>query len=277
MAWGQIVGDEDRVASHFAKLGAKGFKVDFMDRGDAVAERFLWDFAEACYRNKMLIDYHGAHRPTGMSRAYPNVLNYEGIHGLEQMKWNKGAYDMMANDVRASYLRMSAGPMDYTPGAMDNYVIGQYKGNNNNPGSVGTRCHQMAMMAAYESPLQMLSDSPTKYEKNMESFSFMAKVPTVWADTVGLGGCPDSYFAVARKSHDGAWYAAAIGNASEHDVVIDASFLGKGAWKAEIFRDAADSNAKPASYVHEKKTVKAGDKLTFHLAKGGGFIVKFVR
>ena len=277
MAWGQIVGDEEKVASHFAKLGAKGFKVDFMDRGDAVAERFLWDFAEACCRNKMLIDYHGAHRPTGMSRTYPNIVNYEGIHGLEQMKWFNGSYDMMANDVRACFLRMSAGPMDYTPGAMDNYVIGQYKGNNNNPGSVGTRCHQMAMMAAYEAPLQMLSDSPTKYEKNMESFSFMAKVPTTWANTVALGGCPDCYFAVARETKDGAWYAAALGNASEHDVAIDTSFLGAGAWKAEIFRDADDSNTKPTSFIHETKSVKAGDKLTFHLAQGGGFIVKFTK
>ena len=278
MAWGQIDGEEEKVASHFAKLGAKGFKVDFMDRGDALVERFLWKFAEACAKNRMVVDYHGVHRPTGMSRAYPNVLNYEGIHGLEHMKWYKaGQYDMMANDVRACYLRMTAGPMDYTPGAMDNYVIGQYKGNNNNPGSEGTRCHQMAMMVVYEAPLQMLSDSPTKYERNMECFSFMSKVPTTWADTVGLGGTPDTFFAVAREAHDGAWYAAALGNASEHDVTIDTKFLGAGEWKAEVFRDAADSDTAPTHYVHETKTVKAGDKLAFPLAKGGGFAVKFSR
>ena len=278
MAWGQVVGHEDKVASHFAKLGAKGFKVDFMDRGDALAERFLWTFAEACYRQKMLVDYHGAHRPTGMSRAYPNVLGFEGIHGLECMKWFKaGQYDFMANDVRASYLRMSAGPMDYTPGAMDNYVIGQYKGNNNNPGSVGTRSHQMAMMVAYEAPLQMLSDSPTKYEKNMECFSFMSKVPTVWADTVGLGGCPDSYFAIARQAKGGAWYAAALNNAESRDTVIDTAFLGAGTWTMEIFRDAPDADAQPTHYVHETKTVKAGDKVSLHFAPGGGFVAKFTK
>jgi alpha-glucosidase len=275
MAWAQIVGDEEKVASHFAKLGAKGFKVDFMDRGDALVERFLWDFAEACAKNRLVVDYHGAHRPTGMSRAYPNVLNYEGIHGLECMKWFKpGRYDMMANDVRACYLRMSAGPLDYTPGAMDNYVIGQYKGNNTNPGSEGTRCHQMAMMVVYEAPLQMLSDSPTKYERNMECFSFMAKVPTTWADTLGLGGTPDTFFAVARQAHDGAWYAAAIGGASAQDVTVDTKFLGAGEWKAKVFRDAADSDTAPTHYVHETKTVKAGDALTFRLAPGGGFAVK---
>ena len=277
MAWGQIVGEEEKVAAHFAKLGAKGFKVDFMDRGDAGAERFLWDFAEACYRHRMLIDYHGAHRPTGMSRAYPNVVNYEGVHGLEQMKWFKaGSYDFMANDVRVCYLRMTAGPMDYTPGAMDNYALGQNKGTGFNPGSEGTRCHQMAMMVAYEAPLQMLSDSPTKYERNMECFSFMAKVPTVWADTKALGGNPDTYFAIARKAHDGAWYAAALGNAAAQDVVIDTLFLGSGEWRAEVFRDADDADKEPTRYVHETKTVKAGEKMAFRLAPGGGFAVRFV-
>ena len=278
MAWGQINGHEEKVAEHFSKLGAKGFKVDFMDRGDALVERFLWKFADACAKNRMVIDYHGAHRPTGMSRAYPNVLNYEGIHGLECMRWFKpGGYDMMANDVRACYLRMSAGPMDYTPGAMDNHPLGQLKHPPFNPGSEGTRCHQMAMMVAYEAPLQMLSDSPTKYEKNMECFSFMAKVPTVWADTLGLGGCPDSLFAVARRAHDGAWYAAAIGSASAQDFALDTKFLDAGEWKAEVFRDAADSATAPTHYVHETKTVKAGDKMTIRLAPGGGFAVKFTK
>lgn len=275
MAWSFVEGDEARVAEHFAKLGAKGFKVDFMDRGDEAVAVFLETFAKACAKNKMLVDYHGIYRPTGMQREYPNIVNYEGIHGLEQMKWYDPSIDMMANDVRAAFLRMTAGPMDYTPGAMDNYVIGQYRGSGTNPGSVGTRCHQMAMMAAYEAPLQMLSDAPTKYERNMESFSFMAKVPTVWSKTVGLGGSPDNFFAVAREAKDGVWYASAIGNADAHDVTIDTSFLGAGAWTAEIFRDAPDSDKHPTAYVHETKRVQSGDRLAFHLAPGGGFIVRF--
>ena len=283
MAWAQVVGNEEKVASHFAKLGAKGFKVDFMDRADAEVERFLWAFADACARNRMVVDYHGAHRPTGMSRAYPNVLNYEGIHGLEQMKFYKGQ-DMMQNDVAAFFGRMTAGPMDYTPGAMDNYPIGKYPGKTDsfnpyvNPGSLGTRCRQMAMMALYEAPLQMLSDSPTNYEKNMECFSFMAATPVVWADTVGLGGCPRKFAAVARKAMDGSWYAAAINSKDARDFTLDTSFLGEGTWTAEIFRDAADADAVPTRFAHEKgKTVKAGDKLDFHMAKGGGFVVKFAK
>jgi len=284
MAWGQVVGREDDVAEHFAKLGAKGFKVDFMDRGDADVERFLWTFAEACAKNRMLVDYHGAHRPTGMSRAYPNVLNYEGIHGLEQMKWFAGQ-DMMANDVMAFYLRLSAGPMDYTPGAMRNFPVDGYpKGASaegkaadiyNRPGSAGTRCRQMAMMALYEAPLQMLADSPTNYEKNMECFSFMAATPVVWVDTVGLGGTPSTMAACARKAYDGSWYAAGMTNRDARDFTLDTSFLGAGEWKAEVFRDAPDGDVRPEGYVHETKTVRRGDKMPFSMARGGGFIVRF--
>ena len=285
MAWAQVVGDEEKVASHFAKLGAKGFKVDFMDRADADVERFLWKFADACARNRMVVDYHGAHRPTGMSRAYPNVLNYEGIHGLECMKWYKeGDCDFMQNDVAAFFGRLTAGPMDYTPGAMDNYPLGKYPKKSAaldpyvRPGSVGTRCHQMAMMALYEAPLQMLSDSPTNYEKNMECFSFMAATPVVWADTVGLGGCPRKFAAAARKAKDGSWYAAVINSSEARDFELDTSFLGEGKWTAEVFRDAADSDDVPTHYVHEKgKVVKAGEKMPLRMAKGGGFVVKFTK
>ena len=282
MAWAQVVGDEARVASHFAKLGAKGFKVDFMDRADAEIFNFLDKFAAACAKEKMLVDYHGVCHPTGLSRTYPNVLNYEGVHGLEQMKFY-GGKDMMANDVDTFFLRMTAGPLDYTPGAMINYPVGKYptgeaakKANTYQcPGSMGTRCHQMAMMALYEAPLQMLCDSPTNYEKNMESFGFMAKVPVVWAKTVGLGGALSRFVTAARQAKDGAWYAAGLTNNDRRDVELDTAFLGAGQWKAEIFRDAADADVQPTHYVHETKSVKAGEKMLVRMAPGGGFIVKF--
>ena len=276
MAWAQIVGEEARVAEHFAALGAKGFKVDFMDRADAECQRFLWKFAEECAKNKMLIDYHGANRPSGMSRAFPNVLNYEGIHGLECMKFYKRE-DFMANDVMAFFLRMTAGPLDYTPGAMDNYPVGGYKGSYRNPGSMGTRCRQMAMMALYEAPLQMLCDSPTKYEANKECFAFMSKVPTVWDETVGLGGSPDTFAAVARKAKDGAWYVVAIGGSDACRWTFDTRFLGDGCWRAEVFRDAPAADADPQKYVHETFSVSAGDVIPVRLAKGGGFAARFVK
>ena len=277
MAWAQLYGEEERVAEYFAKLGVKGFKVDFMDRADAEITTFLDRCAAACAKHKLLVDYHGVYRPVGLHRKYPNIINYEGIHGLEQMKWGKVDKDMAHNDVSTFFLRLTVGPMDYTPGAMDNYPIGAYKGNGRNPGSVGTRCHQMALMALYEAPLQMLSDSPTKYEKNMECFSFMAATPVVWDATIGLGGCPETMAAVARKAKDGSWYAAAITNKDARDFTLDTTFLGGGEWKAEIFRDSEESDTQPMKYIHETRTVKSGDKLNLRLAKGGGFIVKFTR
>ena len=275
MAWAQMYGEEERVAEHFSKLGAVGFKVDFMDRADAEVTAFLERCAKACAKHKLLVDYHGVYRPVGLHRTYPNVINYEGIHGLEQMKWGRKEKDMAHNDVAAFFLRLTAGPMDYTPGAMDNYPIGNYKGNGRNPGSVGTRCHQMALMALYEAPLQMLSDSPTKYEKNMECFSFMAKTPVVWDETIGLGGCPESYAIAARKAKDGSWYVAGITNKEARDFEVKTDFLDDGEWKVDMFRDDKDSDAQPTKYVHTTNTIKKGESLKSRMASGGGFVIRF--
>ena len=135
----------------------------------------------------------------------------------------------------------------------------------------------MAMMAMYEAPLQMLCDSPTNYEKNMECFSFMAATPVVWADTVGLGGCPDSFAAVARRARDGSWYAACISDAKAREWTLDTSFLGGGEWQVEVFRDAPESSSDPVRYVHERRSAKAGDKIPVSMAPGGGFVAKFTR
>lgn len=277
MAWAQVIGQEYRVASEFACMGAKGFKIDFVDRGDAAAERFLWKFAAACAKNRMVIDYHGVHRPTGLSRAYPNVLNYEGVHGLECMKVFAGE-DFMDNDVKQFFVRMIAGPMDYTPGAMDNYPLGGYKGTGANPGSLGTRSRQMAMMIAYEAPLQMLCDAPAKYERNEECFRFMSEVPVVWADTVGLAGDPDSFAAVARQAKDGSWYVAALNNKTRRTIEIPVQFLGEGCWRVELFRDAEDSNEHPSHYVRETmRYVSTRNMMPVTMADGGGFAARFCK
>lgn len=278
MAWAQVVGEEERVAEHFAELGARGFKVDFMDRGGAAVSVFLEKFAAACARNRMLVDYHGVYRPTGLQRKYPNIVNYEGVHGLEQMKWfSRKPSEMMSNDVRAFFLRMTAGPLDYTPGAMINHPLASgYRGDARFPGSLGTRCRQMAMLALYEAPLQMLCDSPSNYERNGECFAAMAAVPTVWDETVGLGGDPDTLAAVARRRGE-VWYAAAITDGDARDFVLKTDFLGRGDWTVDVFRDAEDSDRSPTHYRHEKTAVRAGDSRRIHLSGGGGFLVRFTR
>jgi len=278
MAWAQVDGDEERVAEHFAKLGVKGFKVDFMDRGDAQVERFLWKFADACARHKLLVDWHGAHRPTGQHRAYPNVINYEAVHGLEVMKFYNGKEDFMDNDVKSFFVRMTAGPMDYTPGAMLNYPKGS-KGpaDFTCPGSFGTRCHQIALMSMFEAPLQMLCDSPTHYEQNQECLDFMAETPVVWEDVKGLGGTPDTYAAVARKAKDGTWWVSAITNWEPRDLALQTSFLGAGEFDVEIFRDAPDCATEPTHYVHEAFPLEGGEPLRISLAPGGGAALRITR
>jgi alpha-glucosidase len=274
-AWPQLVGRQHEVFSKYAKMGVKGFKIDFMDRDDQVMENFLEETAKIAAEYKLILDYHGMHKPTGMSRTYPNVLNYEGVHGLECMKWENGT-DFMRNDLLGLYCRMSAGPMDYTPGAMLNMTRQQYKANFQQPGSQGTRVHQMALMALYEAPLQMLCDSPTQYLRNRECFEFMAKVPVVWDETVGLSGEMESSAAMARRKGD-VWYAAAINSWDPCTMEIDTSFLRDGKWSVEIFEDGINADRDATDYRKISRSVKAGEKIKVNLAPGGGWIARFVR
>ena len=274
-AWPQLVGRQEEVFSKYAKMGVKGFKIDFMDRDDQEMENYLEETARIAAKHKLLLDYHGMHKPTGMSRTYPNVLNYEGIHGLENTKWENDV-DFMRNDLMGLYCRMSAGPMDYTPGAMLNMTRKQYRANGLQPGSQGTRVHQMALMALYEAPLQMLCDSPTQYLRNRECFDFMAKVPVVWDDTVGLPGEMERCAAMARRKGD-VWYAAAIGSWDPCIIDIDTSFLGEGKWKVEFFKDGINADRDATDYVKGSATVKAGEKICVKLAPGGGWVARFVR
>ena len=278
LSWAQAYGREEETAAHFAELGAKGLKVDFMDRGDAKALRFLETFAAACARHRLIVDYHGVCRPVGLEARYPNILNYEAVHGLEKMKWcEERGCDFMANDVREFFVRMTAGPMDYTPGAMLNFARGTYRHDGRHPGSYGTRCRQMALLVLYEAPLQMLCDSPTNYEANGECLSFMAGVPTVWRRTCGLGGDPESHALVARESADGVWYAAGITNWEGRTVDLDTGFLDGGRWQVESFYDLPDGATNPRGYRHGTLTMAAGERIPVVLAPGGGFVMRFTR
>lgn len=274
-AWPQLFGRQNEVFEKYAKMGVKGFKIDFMDRDDQVVERFLEETARIAAEWKLVIDYHGMHKPTGLSRTYPNILNYEGVHGLEQTKWEKDV-DFPRNDLLSAYCRMSAGPMDYTPGAMLNMTKAQYRPNYAQPGSQGTRVHQMALMTLYEAPLQMLCDSPTQYLRNRECFSFMAKVPVVWDETVAIAGSMEDYLVLARRKGD-EWYVAAINSWKPRKIAFNASFLGEGKWCAEIFEDGINADRDATDYVKKSATVAAGDAISAKLAPGGGWTARFYR
>ena len=201
----------ERVVSHYADMGVKGFKIDFLNRDDQEMIDFMYRTAEVCAAHKMLVDFHGCPKPTGMQRTYPNVINYEAVFGLEQLKWSKPDVDMVSYDVLLPYIRMVAGPMDYTQGAMRNSVKGGYFPNRSNPMSQGTRCHQLAEYVVFDSPLNMLCDSPSNYMREQECIRFISRIPTVWDDTFVLDGKVGEYIVVARRRGDD-WYIGVLGN-----------------------------------------------------------------
>jgi len=256
----------------FEKWGVKGIKVDFMDRDDQAVVNFYWRCAAAAASHHLLVDYHGAHKPAGIQRTYPNVVNFEGVPGLEQDKWSDSiATPWMA--VTLPYIRMFTGPMDYTPGAMRNAQKRDYRPINDNPMSLGTRCQQLAMYVIFDAPLQMLADNPTTYEKEPESLKFITSVPTTWDQTIPLAGQVGDYVAMARRKGN-TYYAAAMTNWSPRDLTLDFSFLPAGTFHMVLFQDGINADRNATDYKRIERTITHQDKLTIHLAPGGGWAAR---
>lgn len=262
--------DMEKVCEHYSKMGIKGFKIDFMDRDDQYMVDFHRRAAETAAKHHMMVDFHGTYKPTGLHRTYPNVVNYEGVHGLEQMKWSPASVDQVTYDVTVPYIRMMAGPMDYTQGAMRNATRGNYHPVNDEPMSQGTRCRQLAEYVIFDSPLNMLCDSPSNYMKETECLEFIAEIPTVWDETRGLCGKVGEYIAMARRSGD-TWYVGGMTDWNARELTLDLSFLPEGDHEVVLYRDGA--NAYRAASDYKKETIKlpADGKLTVRLAPGGGF------
>lgn len=222
---------------------------------------------------KLLVDFHGAYKPTGLYRTWPHVITSEGVLGLEQSKWG----DLASPDhaVTFPFMRMLAGPVDYTPGAMINATKRDFKPVFNRPGSQGTRCHQLAMYVVFESPLQMLADSPSNYRREPESLAFVSAVPTTWDETRALDARVGEYILVARR-RGAEWYVGALSNWTARDLEIDLSFLGAGTFRAEIFRDGVNADRNATDYTREQQDVTAQSRLMVHLAPGGGFTARIM-
>jgi alpha-glucosidase len=257
----------------FEKWGVKGIKVDFMQREDQWMVNFYERVAREAAKRHLLVDFHGAYKPTGLYRTYPNVVTSEGVLGLEQSKWSDLASP--ENAVTFPFMRMLAGPVDYTPGAMQNFSKSDFKSVWSRPGSQGTRCQQLAMYVVFESPLQMLADSPSNYRREPESLAFLSRVPTVWDETRVIDAKVGEYIVVARRSGP-SWYIGALTNWTARDVTIDLSWLGQGTFDAELFKDGPNADRAAVDYVREQRGVAAGEKLTVHLAPGGGFVARIV-
>ena len=281
-SWRNLIGNDpmcdqsvvEAVMAHYADMGIKGFKVDFFDRDDQQVTASAYKIAEIAAKHHLHLDYHGL-KPFGIQRAYPNILNFEGVKGLENSKWEPRVGDGPLHnqpryDVTIPYLRMLAGPLDYTPGAMMNAMKDSFFGNNDHPMSQGTRVHQMAMYVTFEAPLQMLADSPTKYMQNQECTDFIAQIPTTFDETIALDGKLGEYTVIARRK-GAVWYLAAMTDWTARDLTIDLSFLGEGTHQADIFADGVNAAKEATDYKHSRQAVKRSDRLAVHLSSGGGW------
>ncbi|MBR6423856.1 MAG: glycoside hydrolase family 97 protein [Bacteroidales bacterium] len=264
--------DLEKACKTYAKMGVKGFKVDFMNRDDQPVTEQLYRIAEAAARHHMLIDYHGMYKPAGMNRTWPNVLNFEGVWGLEQMKWTKD--DIVEYDVTFPYIRMLSGPVDYTPGAMRNASRSTYAPNYSNPVSQGTRSRQVAEYVVFDAPFEMLCDNPTAYMKEQETTDFITAIPTVWDETRVLQGEIGQYIVTARRSGN-RWYIGGLTNWDARDLAIDlgALDLAKGEHSATLYRDGVNVTRNATDYKIETLKVQTKKPLTVHLASGGGFVL----
>ena len=274
----------EAIMKHYGDMGVKGFKVDFFDRDDQKAINSVYEIAACAAKHQLLLDLHGM-RPFGVQFSYPNIVNFEGVKGLENSKWEPRVgdgplHDQPRYDVTIPFLRALPGAFDYTPGAMVNAVRSQFFGNNDHPMSQGTRVHQMAMYTIFDAPLQMLADSPTKYMQNQECTDFISQIPTVYDQVVPLDGKLGEYVVVAKRKGN-KWYIAAMNNWQARDLTVDLSRLvtpndttrklEKLNGTANIFADGINADREATDYKHTYRQVTSDDKLLIHLAPGGGW------
>ena len=267
--------DMEKVFREYSAMGVKGFKIDFMNRDDQDMVNFYTRCAQMGAKYKMMIDFHGAYKPTGLHRTFPNVVNFEGVRGLEHMKWAKDL-EQVPHDVTIPFIRMMAGPMDYTQGAMRNASRSNYFPSNSEPMSQGTRCRQLAEYVIFDAPLTMLCDSPSNYLAEPECTGFIAAVPTIWDETIVLDGKIGEYILTARRKGSN-WYVGLLTDWNPRQTEIDLSFLPAGTYRAEIFKDGVNADKAARDYIREETTVTSGGTITATLAPGGGWVAKFTK
>ncbi len=268
VVWKTLDDQWEEAFNQFEKWGVKGIKVDFMQRDDQWMVDYYWRVAREAAKRHMLVDFHGSYKPSGLRRAYPNVISREGVRGLENDKW--GEEETPDHDLVIPFTRMLAGPMDYTPGAMVNATKNNFRAIWSRPMSQGTRCHQLAMYVVYESPLQMLADSPSHYDDEPEAMEFLSKVPTVWDETVVLDAKVGEYVLVARRNGK-EWYIGGMTNWSQRDLEVDFSFLEQGEHTIAIWQDGVNADKYGNDFKMTTKKVSASQKMKIHLVPGGGW------
>lgn len=272
--WKPLDANLVKVLETYGSWGVKGVKVDFMQRNDQYMVSSYERIAKECAKLGLLVDFHGAFKPSGLFRAYPNVINCEGVKGSENNKWCADVTP--EHNVTLPFIRMAAGPMDYTPGAMSNSQAVNFAARFERPMSLGTRAHQVAMYVVYEAPLQMLCDAPSRYFREQETVGFIVQIPTTWDETVVLHGSIGEYIAVARRKGD-TWYIGAMTNWTPRELEIDFSFLKEGNYKMEVYKDGVNADRFAEDYKLESSEINRNSKIKAGMAPGGGWAAIITR
>jgi alpha-glucosidase len=255
----------------FEKWGVKGIKVDFMQRSDQIMMNYYAKVCREAAKRHMLVDFHGDQKPATMMRTWPNLINTEGVRGMEWSKWSWESEPK--HNVTLPFTRMFLGPMDYTPGAMRNASKNTFAPINHQPMAMGTRCHQLAMYVVYDAPLQMLSDSPSNYLREPETMEFLGAVPTTWDDTRVLDARIAEYALVARRNGRD-WYVGGMTDWDARDLNVDFSFLPEGNFTLDQYQDGVNADRDASDYRKTTTQVNRTTKLKIHLASGGGWAAR---
>jgi alpha-glucosidase len=270
VVWKSLWDKMDEAMTLYEKWGVKGLKIDFMQRDDQKIVNFYHETARKAADHHMLVDFHGAYKPDGMERTWPNVITREGVKGMEWDKWSTEVGP--EHDVTIPFTRMIAGPMDFTPGAMVNMDKANFTPKMTRPQSQGTRAHQVAMYVVYESPLQMLADSPSNYKKEQETTDYITSIPVVWDDVIGIDGKVGDFIAVARRSGK-EWFIGVMTDWTPRSLNLDLSFIPEGKYEMDIFQDGVNADKYASDYKHYKK-MKDGKTIKVQLAPGGGWVAR---
>lgn len=265
----------DQALDSFSAWGVKGIKVDFMQRDDQLMVDYYEKVARATAARKILVDFHGAYKPTGLIRTYPNVMTSEGVLGNELSKFTD--WITPGHTATLPYIRMAAGPMDFTPGGMRNVQKDAFKAVPSEPMTLGTRCNQMAMYVVYESPLQMLSDIPTHYLRSPKCMAFLRAVPTVWRNTVPLDGKVGASVVMAREALNNDWYIGAMTDWTPRSFQVNLDFLPAGNYKMIYWQDGPNADRNAKDFQMKTTQVSKDSTVTINMSKGGGFVARLIK
>lgn len=271
LTWSHCAAQMEEAFPLYEKWGIAGVKVDYMGREDQWMVNWYRQVCELAAKHHLMVNFHGAYKPTGMRRTWPNLMTREAVMGLEHSKWSSNVTP--EHNVTIPFVRMLAGPMDYTPGGFQALPADRFKSRDAATFVQGTRCHALAQYVVYESPLQTCADYPESY-RGQVGFEFLRWVPTTWDESHVISGDPGQFIVMARRNGR-AWYLGCMTNSRARTVRVPLSFLGPGEWRADVFADGARAAEVPDQIRRERLAVRANNTLAVTMAPGGGYAARF--